>query len=209
MLLAGAAIDALEMWVQTVPISSLRPEYPAILACIDAYLTSSHLPDADDTDATGNIGSDGSGGNGASLPGASKGKAVRAPAIKEASYTVSRLRRSLRAGTAPEGAQELAPGSAELVRHRMVFLLGSIGGVGSSSLVEACMYPQSDTQPPWVAWDTRKHLAFSLPLHDMKLDVFLDPLLPRVIELTKDASNRRTKVGHFMSHSDVLKRSSF
>lgn len=59
MLLANAAIDALESWLQHLPRTALAPHYAGILAGIDPYLASSTLLDAadvtdelpDDTDA--------------------------------------------------------------------------------------------------------------------------------------------------------------
>ncbi len=84
--------------------------------------------------------------------------------------------------------------SGDFVRKRMVHLLGSIGGVGSSSLVNSCMRPASDETPPWISWSNSPLLEYSLPMKDMKIDILFDDVLPRVVELSKDSSNRVTKV---------------
>ena len=73
---------------------------------------------------------------------------------------------------------------------RIVHLLGSMGGAGASGLIA----PPQRSSPPWLAWDTRTHVSYSLPLRDARLDVVLDQLLPRVVTLTREASHRRLKV---------------
>ena len=93
---------------------------------------------------------------------------------------------SRRQTQAPEDAAD----PMEQLKVRIVHLLGSMGGAGAAALVA----PPPTSTPPWLAWDTRTHLVYSLPLRDARLDVVLDQLLPRVVALTRDASHRRLKV---------------
>jgi hypothetical protein len=44
-----------------------------------------------------------------------------------------------------------------------------------------------------MAWDRETHLRFAVPLGDMKPQLVLDTLLPRLVELAADASDRQTK----------------
>lgn len=56
-----------------------------------------------------------------------------------------------------------------------------------------------------VTWDTNNHLTFAVPFQDMKPNIYLDPLLPRIVELATTSSDRQTKVAACESlHSLVL-----
>ncbi|CAB4005561.1 DNA-dependent kinase catalytic subunit-like [Paramuricea clavata] len=89
------------------------------------------------------------------------------------------------------------------VRRRILILLGSLGGrcnlgllgVGEGSLAGSNV----------IAWDTKQHLSFAVPFQDMKPNIFLDPFLPRVVELAVSSSDRQTKVASSeVLHSLVL-----
>ncbi|XP_063237602.1 DNA-dependent protein kinase catalytic subunit-like isoform X2 [Bacillus rossius redtenbacheri] len=45
-----------------------------------------------------------------------------------------------------------------------------------------------------VSWDTEHHLEYALPFRDAKVGVNLDELLPRVVDLALNCSNRQTRV---------------
>ena len=83
------------------------------------------------------------------------------------------------------------------IKIRIVLLLGRMGGRLNYSLG---MLPGDTSQhsdgkpPPWMAWDTTKHLKYAVPFLDMKADIFLDPLLPRVVDLARTSGDRQTKV---------------
>ena len=46
-----------------------------------------------------------------------------------------------------------------------------------------------------IAWDTEQRLALKLPFGTAKHDIKLDSLLPQVVELVLNSSDRQTKVG--------------
>ncbi|CAD5112585.1 DgyrCDS1798 [Dimorphilus gyrociliatus] len=76
----------------------------------------------------------------------------------------------------------------ENIRIKIVQFLGSIGSSINQYLVDGIQ--ESNLQ----AWDTEKHLKFSLPFIDIKPDIYLDPFLPRVVYLAQHSSDRQTKV---------------
>jgi DNA-dependent protein kinase catalytic subunit len=56
-----------------------------------------------------------------------------------------------------------------------------------------------------MAWDTVPRVKFSVPFHDIKPEIFLDPILPRVVELAQTATERQTKLAACeLLHSIVL-----
>ncbi|XP_048576196.1 DNA-dependent protein kinase catalytic subunit isoform X3 [Nematostella vectensis] len=102
--------------------------------------------------------------------------------------TYSRLGKIVKPGEQPRkvGESSLVTIRVQILRllgqlggHTNLCLLGSDGGVDSGSAV---------------AWDTVKHLPFAVPFQDMKPTIYLDPFLPRVVELATTSSNRQTKV---------------
>eukprot|EP00048_Salpingoeca_helianthica_P009248 m.132741 g.132741 ORF g.132741 m.132741 type:complete len:3967 (+) comp14817_c0_seq1:97-11997(+) len=163
--LAHAAIDALERWVVEVPPAEAQPALPAILAALDSYLTSNQVLDIDTVEG--------------------------AASVRDSTQVTANKPKRRAAVAAPKGSAETdSPDSLDTLKTRIVHVLGSMGGVGAGGLVAP---PQTGT-PPWLAWDSRTHLTYGLPLRDARLDVVLDQLLPRVLVLTRDASQRRLKV---------------
>uniref|UniRef100_A0A0P4W3R0 non-specific serine/threonine protein kinase n=1 Tax=Scylla olivacea TaxID=85551 RepID=A0A0P4W3R0_SCYOL len=45
-----------------------------------------------------------------------------------------------------------------------------------------------------VCWDSQKHIRFAMPFGQAKIDIYLDDLLPRVVDLALNSSDRQTKV---------------
>ena len=66
---------------------------------------------------------------------------------------------------------ESAESPLDMLRHRIVFFLGSLGGHVNSSLVESG--PASFHAAKVMAWDSRNRLEFALPFQDMKPSMFL------------------------------------
>ena len=56
----------------------------------------------------------------------------------------------------------------DVLRHRIIFFLGSLGGQVNGSLVEGGLAPCKV-----VAWDSKNRLEFFLPFQDMKPSLFL------------------------------------
>lgn len=44
------------------------------------------------------------------------------------------------------------------------------------------------------SWDRKDLLKYNLPLPDVRLDIYFDQMLPRIIALARDSSDRRTKI---------------
>ncbi|XP_028413162.1 DNA-dependent protein kinase catalytic subunit-like [Dendronephthya gigantea] len=88
------------------------------------------------------------------------------------------------------------------VRHRILILLGTLGGKCNLGLLEG---GEGSVASSGIAWDTKQHLSFAVPFQDMKPTIFLDPFLPRVVELATSSSDRQTKVAASeVFHSLVL-----
>ena len=49
-------------------------------------------------------------------------------------------------------------------------------------------------KPKWMAWDRGNRLFYNVPFYDVKPRLALDPLLPRIVELALESSDRQTKV---------------
>ncbi|XP_050692200.1 DNA-dependent protein kinase catalytic subunit-like isoform X2 [Eriocheir sinensis] len=56
-----------------------------------------------------------------------------------------------------------------------------------------------------VRWDCQKHIRFALPFNQTKIDIHLDDLLPRVVDLALNSSDRQTKVAASeLLHSTII-----
>ena len=82
------------------------------------------------------------------------------------------------------------------VRRRIVRLLGGMGGQHNHPLATAALrFGATDSErPKWMAWDRGNRLHYSVPFYDMKPRIALDPLMPRLLDLARDASDRQSKV---------------
>ncbi|EDO34282.1 predicted protein [Nematostella vectensis] len=169
--LAQAGLAALEEWNASLPGDVLRRHLRNILPYLDGYLKSA-------TDAVEE----------------EQDQVSRRTATLRSTY--SRLGKILslyyidfvsKRNILPQvGESSLVTIRVQILRllgqlggHTNLCLLGSDGGVDSGSAV---------------AWDTVKHLPFAVPFQDMKPTIYLDPFLPRVVELATTSSNRQTKV---------------
>ncbi len=63
----------------------------------------------------------------------------------------------------------------------MLDLLGKIGG-HAHSIINNELTKQHDKEN-FIRWDAEKRLKLSLPLHNTKIDIYLDSALPRIIDL--------------------------
>lgn len=86
------------------------------------------------------------------------------------------------------GVESVASDDSVKVVTRILGFLGKMGGenrhILNASKVELSL-----------AWDYDQHIKYALPFPSYKLDVFLDPLLPRITYLAEHCSDRKTKVG--------------
>lgn len=90
--------------------------------------------------------------------------------------------------------------AAELAREA-VLLLGRLGG--SNRFV---VPSEEETVTASVAWDREPRLRVALALGGDKLDVMLDPIVPHVVALAQNSSDRRAKVHPLHSRPAIGKR---
>ena len=77
--------------------------------------------------------------------------------------------------------------SRRKVAYRTVKFLGSLGGMSHTLVPETVGGMHT-------AWDTEPRVEFALPISAMKLDLFLDPILPRVLQLCEQSSDVKTRI---------------
>lgn len=70
-------------------------------------------------------------------------------------------------------------------------ILNFIGGQ-NSSLCRNFVFCEDDLK--LAVWGNEQHLKVTLPYEDIKLDMFLDKLTPRVVNLALSSSDRRTRI---------------
>ncbi|CAM6110405.1 unnamed protein product [Calypogeia fissa] len=89
-------------------------------------------------------------------------------------------------------AKENQPGPFELIQLRVQKFLGKIGHFNHHLVQEVNLLQVVGSGG--LAWDSVDRVQFTLPFRDEKYDIWLDSLLPRVVELALSSSDRRTKV---------------
>ena len=169
--LAETAVNALERWIATLPGSVLQPHLPAILPGLEAYLVSRASVDSDDTGGFA----------------AERRRRVRAKAAAAAAR-----RRGARAAAAAGGGS----GNAVEITHRVVEVLGKMGGQYSSSLADADRQVGEDAaDAAWLSWDYKKHLGYRVPFEGgLLVNMPLDGLLPRITQLAQHSNDRQVKI---------------
>ncbi|XP_069947778.1 DNA-dependent protein kinase catalytic subunit isoform X2 [Cherax quadricarinatus] len=80
------------------------------------------------------------------------------------------------------------------MRRVQLAILRLIGSLDAS--LSVCVIPQDPDSMAAAAvrWDTLKHIKFAMPFEQLKIDIFLDDLLPHVVDLALNSSDRQTKV---------------
>jgi hypothetical protein len=92
------------------------------------------------------------------------------------------------------------------LRFRIVRMLGSVGGQYNHFLADCGLKScEASEKPKWMAWDRGNRLFYNVPFYDMKPRIALDSLLPRLVELSLESSDRQIKVFQnnllgFLSH---------
>ncbi|KAJ3307867.1 hypothetical protein HDU76_004302, partial [Blyttiomyces sp. JEL0837] len=77
--------------------------------------------------------------------------------------------------------------SLQQIRYRILHFLGSVGEYNKFIL-------GNQDHEGMVAWDTKNHLKVKIPFNEAIFEVYLDPLLPRIIALAENSPDRKTKV---------------
>ncbi|KAK4317884.1 hypothetical protein Pmani_011063 [Petrolisthes manimaculis] len=89
-----------------------------------------------------------------------------------------------------EGKQ-IVESAMQRVQASILQLIGSL----DPSLSQHIIPQDPDTlAAAAVRWDILQHLKFAMPFEQVKIDVFLDDLLPIVVDLAVNSSDRQTKV---------------
>ncbi|XP_067887902.1 DNA-dependent protein kinase catalytic subunit isoform X2 [Heterodontus francisci] len=162
--LADAGLDALEDWSTRISKHTIQPYYKDILPHLDGYLKTAASNEFENNWEMMSINSSSKGGN---------------------KVLIRRLKNAKALSMSEE-----SPAAA--VRHRVVWLLGSLGGQINRSLVTAAS--SEEMMKKCVAWVAERPLSFAVPFADMKPVIYLDSFLPRISELALSASDRQTKV---------------
>ncbi|XP_078072249.1 DNA-dependent protein kinase catalytic subunit isoform X3 [Mustelus asterias] len=161
--LADAGLDALEHWSIHISKHTIEPYYKDVLPHLDGYLKTASNEIENNWEMM-------------SISTSSKG---------ENKVLIRRLKNAKNLST-----NEESPAAA--VKHRIVRLLGSLGGQINRSLVTAAS--SEEMMKKCVAWVAERPLSFAVPFADMKPVIYLDSFLPRISELALSASDRQTKV---------------
>jgi len=74
-------------------------------------------------------------------------------------------------------------------QRRILLFLGSLDHDLLTSFVH-----ERASRSTGASWDRKNLIKYSLPLPDMRLDIYFDQMLPRIIALARDSSDRRTKI---------------
>ncbi|XP_027045855.1 DNA-dependent protein kinase catalytic subunit-like [Pocillopora damicornis] len=164
--LAQAGLDALENWTMALPADELKPYLGEILQCLDSYLkTSGDIQLHDDCNTIVLTTSSNRNSRGRKLP-------LKLLKMK------------------PQSQHHMTLTPVAKVRHRILRMFGGLGGETNILLLDDTERNPSNA----VVWDTENHLTFAVPFQDMKPSIYLDPFLPRVVELATKSSDRQTKV---------------
>eukprot|EP00698_Gefionella_okellyi_P020660 TRINITY_DN6517_c0_g2_i1.p1 TRINITY_DN6517_c0_g2~~TRINITY_DN6517_c0_g2_i1.p1 ORF type:complete len:3836 (-),score=923.59 TRINITY_DN6517_c0_g2_i1:17-10561(-) len=84
--------------------------------------------------------------------------------------------------------------ASEVLQQRVLRLLGTLPGDALYHVIgQSEDRPERASVNP-VKWNRESCVKFTVPFRDLKPDVYLDPLLPRVLELAESAGDRKTRV---------------
>ncbi|KAJ3389035.1 hypothetical protein HDU92_001207 [Lobulomyces angularis] len=85
------------------------------------------------------------------------------------------------------------------LRELQFRILSVLGGVGSEHA--ACVmnevpndHESKVKESKLISWDPVKHLSYNIPFKDANIKIFFDDLLPRIVELSENSPERKSKV---------------
>ncbi|XP_067118451.1 DNA-dependent protein kinase catalytic subunit-like [Centruroides vittatus] len=165
--LAMSCLDALETWLYSLPSELLKEHYPKLLPSLNDYFL-----------ASDNI----------SLQPLKNIHTFTKQSLvvkKKLPLKISQYKKIKQT--------DLHESELIKVQHRILKFLGSVGNQYNFAMISADKIKIHEVA---VAWDINKqnHLKFYLPFVDVKLEIFLDKFLPRIVTLSTTASQRQTKV---------------
>ena len=73
-------------------------------------------------------------------------------------------------------------------------ILDFIGGLPLNMSMDIIPQDPDTLAEAAVRWTPYKHVKFATPFRDTKIDIYLDDLLPHIVDLALNSSNRQTKV---------------
>ena len=180
--LGFTAVRALAAWVRS-HLDAVRPHFPELLPLLGDYLSA-----GTGASETAQAAQDGDGDDTPALGTTTKAesftKVAKDPKKRIGKQVVSRW-------SAEGGVSSAAIDATDAVAltRKVLVLLGRIGGDNRFVVGDA-----ASTLSKSIAWDTQEHLALKLPLGSVKHDIKLDSILPQVVELALNSSDRQTKV---------------
>ena len=163
--LADTALNTLDEWLLNLHSDIILRHMPDILPALNDYLTTS-----------ADAGAESVSNERALIVSMSGSKRVSKMSVKR-----------LRTADASSETRDLSSPLSQ-IRQRIVLFLGSLGGQTNSFLV------RRGPSPLLISWDSSSHLKYLVPFQDIKPVIYLDPFLPRVVELALHSSDRQTKV---------------
>jgi len=78
------------------------------------------------------------------------------------------------------------------IANKVLDLLGKIGG-HSHSIINNELSKKHDKEN-FIRWDPEKRLKFTIPLHQRKIDIYLDSCLPRIVDLAQSSADKETRI---------------
>lgn len=75
----------------------------------------------------------------------------------------------------------------------ILMFLGHLGGK-NKAILQTKLGDSTRYSSSALVWDEKEHLRYTMNFVDLSVDVYLDALLPRIVDLALYSSNRSTKV---------------
>ncbi|KAG2383045.1 hypothetical protein C9374_005012 [Naegleria lovaniensis] len=186
--LANIGLEAIEYWLKVLPRSELVEKcFPKVLPKLDPYLMVKHNNSigvsGDDNDVDAEV---------SDISKLLKGQTKTS--IRKTNDNTTQAKNKL-------SSFDKTP--LKKVQLGIIRLLGKIGGDNANILNKAENSHANDDII--ITWDTEPRVKFSMPFRDVKMELFFDPVLPRITELAEKSSDRQTKIAacEFL-HSIVL-----
>ncbi|KAJ3037490.1 hypothetical protein HDV00_001665 [Rhizophlyctis rosea] len=169
--LALIALDALDKIVAHVPLTLLDAPLGHVLPAMTDYLMI-------EVDASAEV-IKSAGRNRRKAP--SKRPAAVAKTDTSSTTQAGKTRNALTADISA------TVGQLRTVRSRMVRLLGRIGRLNHHLVTR----PEGEAL---ISWDTEKHIRFNVPFKEVNVSIFIDDMLPRILDIAENGTDRKAKV---------------
>jgi len=78
------------------------------------------------------------------------------------------------------------------IAGKVLDLLGKIGGHAHSLINNE--QTKLHEKEHFIKWDPERRLKFTIPLYTMKVDIYLDACLPKLVDLALNAQDRDTRI---------------